>query len=235
MSDSNFLPEFDRIYACGQVMEGIDNVPWNLGEPQPAIAELIDSGEVRGHVLDAGCGVGATSLHLAARGHRVLGVDASASAVAQAEEAARAHGSAARFENSDITELSGHDGEFDTVIDSTLFHSMPVEARPAYLASIARAAAPGAVLHVLVFSREAPFPEGMGPNTVAEDELRAAVGEHWTVDRVSGARIATLLPDAGAQTPRMDEEMQRFLAGLDSDDKGRKLLPAFLLRAHLPG
>jgi 2-heptyl-1-hydroxyquinolin-4(1H)-one methyltransferase len=235
VSSDDFLPEFDRIYAGEQLAEGIAHVPWNLGEPQPAIAEVIDAGEVRGHVLDAGCGVGATALHLADRGHRVLGVDASPSAIAQAEEAARTRGSTARFETADITELSGHDDEFDTVIDSTLFHSMPVEARSAYLASIARAAVPGAVLHVLVFSREVPFPEGTGPNAVTEDELRAAVGEYWTVDRVGDSRIAALLPDTGQPMPEVGEEVQRAMAALESDDKGRTLLPAFLLRAHLPG
>lgn len=230
----NVLPEFDRTYAGEQLTEGIEHIPWNIGEPQPAIAELIDSGEVRGTVLDAGCGVGATSLRLAELGHRVLGVDASPHAVRQAEEAARARASTARFEVADITELSGHDGEFDTVVDSTLFHSLPVEARSAYLACVARAAAPGAVLHVLVFSRAAPFPEGMGPNAVTEDELRAAVAEHWMVDRIDDARIAALLPDAGRPLPELGEEMQRALAALESDDKGRTLLPAFLLRAHLP-
>jgi 2-polyprenyl-3-methyl-5-hydroxy-6-metoxy-1,4-benzoquinol methylase len=42
--------------------------PWNIGEPQPAIAELIRLGKLRSEMLDAGCGVGDTSIELAAQG-----------------------------------------------------------------------------------------------------------------------------------------------------------------------
>ncbi|BBZ11639.1 hypothetical protein MBRA_18340 [Mycobacterium branderi] len=44
----------------------------------------------------------------------------------------------------DITSLRGYDGRFNTVIDSTLFHSLPVEGRDGYLRSVQQAAAPGA-------------------------------------------------------------------------------------------
>jgi hypothetical protein len=30
--------------------------PWEIGQPQPVFAELAASGEIRGRVLDAGCG-----------------------------------------------------------------------------------------------------------------------------------------------------------------------------------
>ena len=219
---SQYLPEFDAAYAGEPMMEGLDHVPWNIGEPQPPIAQLIDSGDVRGPVLDAGCGVGETTQYLAARGFEAVGVDASPNAIGQARESAGSRGVAVEFEVADVTELSGYDGRFRTVIDSTLFHSMPVEARPAYLAAIARSSTPGAVLHVLVFSNAAQFPTDQGPKAVGEQELRDAVGAFWTVDDVRPSHITAVLPE---EIPVPHER----------DARGRALLPAFLLRAHLPG
>jgi hypothetical protein len=67
------------------------------------------------------------------------------------------------------------------VVDSTLFHSMPVEGRDGYLRSVHRAAAPGASYFVLVFAKGA-FPPDMDtrtkPNEVTEDELREAVSRY---------------------------------------------------------
>lgn len=76
----------------------------------------------------------------------------------------------------DASSFTGYDGRFDTIVDSTLFHSMPVESREGYLQSIVRAAAPGASYFVLVFDRAA-IPEGP-INAVTEDELRAAVSKY---------------------------------------------------------
>ncbi len=49
--------------------------PWNIGEPQPELAALIEQGKFRSDVLDAGCGFAELSLALAARGYTVVGID----------------------------------------------------------------------------------------------------------------------------------------------------------------
>jgi len=217
MTDS--LPDFDDIYAGRADALGIDQVPWNIGEPQPAIAALIDSGRVSGEVLDAGCGVGETALYLAARGYSSVGLDLSPTAVAQPRRSAQDRGLTAEFAVADITSFTGYDGRFGTVIDSTLFHSIPVASRSPYLAAIAKASAPGALLHVLVFTKELDFPEGEGPNTVDEPELRAAVEEYWSVESVVPSSVEAILPPAiAASSPR--------------NSRGRALLPAFLLTAR---
>lgn len=87
----------------------------------------------------------------------------------------------------DASSFTGYDGRFDTIVDSTLFHSMPVESREGYLQSIVRAAAPGASYFVLVFDRAA-IPEGP-INAVTEDELRAAVSKYWIIDEIKPARL----------------------------------------------
>lgn len=58
--------------------------PWNIGEPQPELAALIEQGKFRSDVLDAGCGFAELSLALAARGYTVVGIDLTPTAVAAA-------------------------------------------------------------------------------------------------------------------------------------------------------
>jgi SAM-dependent methyltransferase len=128
--------------------------PWNIGEPQPELAALISAGNVRSDVLDAGCGYAELSLALAADGYTVVGIDLTPTAVAAANRAAQERNLAnASFVQADITSLTGYDGRFNTVIDSTLFHSLPVEGCDGYLRSVHRAAAPGAQYFVLVFAK----------------------------------------------------------------------------------
>ena len=148
-----------------------------IGEKKPELAALIGAGKVRSDVLDAGCGYAELSLELAAEGYTVVGIELTPTAVAAATKAAQDRGlSKATFVRGDITSFTGLDGRFNTIIDSTLFHSLPVERRDDYLRSVHRAAAPGATYYILVFAKEA-FPAEMefGPNTVTEDELRGAV------------------------------------------------------------
>ncbi|MGZ4515357.1 MAG: class I SAM-dependent methyltransferase [Mycobacterium sp.] len=203
--------------------------PWNIGEPQPELAALVAAGKVRSDVLDAGCGFAELSLALAAQGYTVVGVDVTPTAVAAATKAARERGlTTASFVQADITSFGGHDGRFSTVVDSTLFHSLPVEGRDGYLSSIHRAAAPRAGLFVLVFAKGA-FPAEMEPkpNEVDEDELRAAVSKYWEIDEIRPSFILSNvveIPNAPFEFPPHDR-----------DEKGRMRMPAYLLTAHKAG
>jgi SAM-dependent methyltransferase len=197
--------------------------PWSLGEPQPEIASLIDQGKITGEVLDAGCGEAALSLHLAALGHHTVGLDASPTAIKLAKAKAAEQGfTNASFEVADISAFTGYDGRFNTIVDSTLFHSMPVELRDGYQRSIVRAAAPGARYFVLVFDR-AGMPEGPA-NAVTEDELRQAVAKYWVVDEIRPARIHANIPESGF--PGVPVELR-------DEGNGRKSMRAWLLSAHL--
>ena len=219
MTEDGPLPPWDDIYRG--VAEGFPGpVPWNIGEPQPEIARLIAEGRFRSDVLDAGCGHAETSLHLAAQGYTVVGLDLSPTAIAAAQAAAADRGlTTATFHVADICSFTSFDGRFATIVDSTLFHSLPVDKRRDYLSAVARTAAPGASFYVLAVATGA-FPEGQGPNPVTDDELRQAVAEYWMVDELRPAFVHALLgeQDAGDR-PR--------------DEKGRSMLPAWLLAAHL--
>jgi SAM-dependent methyltransferase len=216
--------EFDSAYR-GEVAElGMGSKPpWSIGEPQPELAALIDEGKFHGDVLDVGCGEAAVSLRLAELGYTTVGLDLSPTAIdlARAEAANRGLTNAA-FEVADISSFGGYDGRFGTIVDSTLFHSIPVELRDGYQRSIVRAAAPGASYFALVFDR-AGMPEGPA-NPVTADELRDVVSKYWTVDEIRPARIHATLPDGFSALGFLD---------VTDEPNGRKSVGAWLLSAHL--
>ncbi|MGE2814332.1 class I SAM-dependent methyltransferase [Mycobacterium heidelbergense] len=224
---SSQIMDWDSAYREQGEFEGPP--PWNIGEPQPELAALIAAGRFRSDVLDAGCGFAELSLTLAAQGCTVVGIDLAPTAVAAATKAAAERGlTTASFAQADITSFTGYDGRFKTVVDSTLFHSLPVEERDGYLRSIHRAAAPGAGYFVLAFAKGAiPAEWETKPNEVDENELRAAVSKFWEIDEIRPAYIhANIPPDADGPP----EFLQR-----DRDEKGRMKMPAYLLTAHKAG
>jgi len=200
--------------------------PWSIGEPQPELAALIEQGKFHGDVLDVGCGEAAVSLYLAERGFTTVGLDLSSTAIelAKAEAAKRGLTNAA-FEVADISAFTGYDGRFGTIVDSTLFHSIPVEARDGYQQSILRAAAPGASYYALVFDRDG-MPNGPA-NPVTEDELRDVVSTYWVIDEIKPARIHANFPEAA-------EGVGLVFGDIRDEPNGRKSVPAWLLTAHLP-
>jgi 2-heptyl-1-hydroxyquinolin-4(1H)-one methyltransferase len=162
--------------------------PWSIGAPQPELAALIEQGRFHGDILDAGCGEAAISLTLAERGHTTVGLDLSPTAIELARREAEQRGlTNATFEVADISSFTGYDGRFGTIVDSTLFHSIPVEAREGYQRSISRAAAPGASYFALVFDKVGV--SGGPINAVTADELRDAVADYWVVDEIRPARL----------------------------------------------
>ena len=75
--------------------------------------------------LDAGCGTGFLSLELAARGHRVTGIDFAPSMIARAEKKAAERGLAVRFEQADAEQLPFAPGSFDLVISRHVLWTLP--------------------------------------------------------------------------------------------------------------
>src|SRR5882757_6781884 len=217
--------DFDSAYRGEAPELGVGTrPPWSIGEPQPELAALIDAGRFHGDVLDVGCGEAAVSLHLAERGYTTVGLDLSPTAIDLARaEAAKRGLTNATFDVADISDFTGYDGRFGTIVDSTLFHSIPVEARDGYLQSIVRAAAPGASYFVLVFDR-ASMPDGPA-NAVTDDELREVVSKYWAVDEIRPARLHGLLSKGFSALPFGD---------VREEPNGRQSVPGWLLSAHLP-
>jgi SAM-dependent methyltransferase len=218
---------FDAAYRGEAAEMGLGTKPpWSIGEPQPEIATLIEAGRFQGDVLDAGCGEAATAMTLAERGFTTVGLDQSPTAIELARaEAAKRGLTNATFDVADISTFTGYDGRFGSIVDSTLFHSLPVELRDGYQRSIVRAAAPGASYFVLVFDRNS-MPAGP-INAVTEQELRDAVSKYWVIDEIRPARIHA----------NVAENFTGFSdfagGGIQDEGNGRMSLPAWLLSAHL--
>jgi SAM-dependent methyltransferase len=218
---------FDSAYRGETEEMGLGSrPPWSIGEPQPEIAALIAAGKFHGDVLDAGCGEAATALALAEQGFTTVGLDQSATAIELArEEAAKRGLDNATFDVADISSFAGYDGRFGTIVDSTLFHSMPVELRDGYQQSIVRAAAPDASYFVLVFDRDALGDNGPA-NPVTEQELRDVVSKYWVIDDVRHARIhANVAENFTGFTDFAGD-------GIRDEGNGRTSMGAWLLSAH---
>jgi len=95
--------------------------PWNEQYDKPAIHAL--TGEVNGRdVLDVGCAAGVLTAQLAARGARVVGIDASPVMV----DIARRRCPQVRFHRADLVEpLDFPDDSFDLVTASLVMHYLP--------------------------------------------------------------------------------------------------------------
>jgi SAM-dependent methyltransferase len=176
-------PDFDQSYRAG-------TPPWDIGRPQPEVVALAEAGEIVGNVLDVGCGTGEHALFLASLGKPVMGVDASPTAIARAEQKARERGLAVPFQVADALRLGRLRRRFETVLDVGLFHVFADEARRPYAESLCEVLSPGGKLLVLCFSDEEP--PGPGPRRVQEYDLRAAFRSLFAVVDVRPARLERL-------------------------------------------
>jgi SAM-dependent methyltransferase len=171
--------------------------PWEVGGPQPAVAQLVSEGAFHGTVLDAGCGSGDNALLIASRGVSVVGFDVAETAVARAREKAAEHGVDAEFVAADALQLDELGRSFDTILDSGLFHTFDADERSQYVVSLASVAESGATLYVLCFSDEEP---GAVPHPVSQIDLYAAftADSGWTIVSIEARRIETRMHENGA-------------------------------------
>jgi len=84
---------------------GDEPAPWDIGQLQSAVVRLASQGGFAGAVLDAGCGTGENTLHLAALGLPVLGVDVAETALAMARAKAHDRAIAVEFAVADAFQL----------------------------------------------------------------------------------------------------------------------------------
>lgn len=179
---------FDEVYA--------GSPPWDIGRPQPAFKALADAGELRGRVLDVGCGTGEHALMAARLGLDATGVDSAPTAIALAESKARDRGLSARFLVHDALDLSSLGEQFDTLLDSGLFHVFDDRDRPRYVHSLRAVTPPGGRYFLLCFSDQQPGE--FGPRRVSQDEIRASFGDGWRVDSIEASTMAVTFIPTGA-------------------------------------
>jgi SAM-dependent methyltransferase len=156
--------------------------PWDIGRPQTTFIRLAEASLLTGRVLDAGCGTGEHALLAAAHGAEATGIDAAPTAIGRARAKAAERDLPARFQVANVLDLAVLGLEFDTLIDSGVFHVFSDEDRPRYVASLAEVLRPGGTCYLMCFSDREPGE--WGPRRVSQDELRAAFSDGWRVDSI---------------------------------------------------
>jgi SAM-dependent methyltransferase len=168
--------------------------PWDIGRPQPAFLALADRGALSGRVLDVGCGTGEHALMAAARGLDATGIDAVPRAIEMAQRKARDRDLNARFLVWDALRLPDLGEQFDTVLDSGLFHVFDDNNRAGFVASLGAVIPPGGRYYMLCFSDRQPGT--FGPRRVSKAEIEAAFAPPaWRIDAIDAATMDTNMDD----------------------------------------
>ncbi len=89
------------------------------------ILDLITPARGKLDALDVGCGTGFLSFELAARGHRVTGIDFAPAMIAEARRKAAERGLAVRLDEGDAEQLAFGAGSFDLVVSRHLLWTLP--------------------------------------------------------------------------------------------------------------
>ncbi len=185
--------DFDALYRGESPAEGMAPMttpPWDTKAPNENVIAWQTRGEVRGDVLDIGCGLGDNAIYLAKNGHTVTGLDISPTALITAEQRAKDAGVDVKFAVADSTKLDGYTDAFDTVIDSGLFHCLDDDGRRSYAAAVHRATRPGAILLLSCFSDANPVGEEWPRPAVSEETLRDVLGgAGWDIASLEPATV----------------------------------------------
>jgi cyclopropane fatty-acyl-phospholipid synthase-like methyltransferase len=133
---------------------------------------------------------------LAARGHRVTGIDVARRAVEIAGERAVAAGVRVDLVLADMLALDGvavPGAPFDSAIDIGMFHVLQPADRRAYARALAGLVRPGGEAFVVAWSDRNPF--GYGPERVSRRALRSSFrrAEGWRVAGIEPERLETRL------------------------------------------
>lgn len=155
---------------------------WEIAAPQPAFVSLGAAGEIRGDVLDVGCGSGEQAMYAQTLGCCALGVDFAESAIALAQRRAKERGSSAEFIVGDVRELETLGRTFDTALDAGTFHALDDNSRACYAASLRNVLRPGGALLLLClceFEGNSP-----GARLVTQQEIREVFSETagWRIE-----------------------------------------------------
>ena len=178
--------------------------PWDIGRPQPAFLDLARSGAIRGRVLDVGCGTGEHVLMCADLGLDATGMDLAATALRSAEDKARRRGSAVRFLHHDARRLGELGEQFDTVLDSGLFHLLDPDDRAAFTGGLLAVLRPGGRYFMLCFSDREPRVSGaVGPHRLTRADIAAAFADGLRIDFIEPATIEITLDPAGIRAWRV--------------------------------
>lgn len=181
---------FAAMYAAGLP-------PWDIECPQSVVVRTAP--QMKGSLLDVGCGTGEHALFFASRGQSAVGVDYVAAPLAQARQKATARGLNVPFIEHDALTMTPETfagletpkgdpvAPFDTVLDSGLFHGLSKEDSKRYSAALANLVKPGGWVFVLCFNEAEPGTHG--PGRMSRWDLHRAFDQGWSIVAMLPARF----------------------------------------------
>ena len=172
--------------------------PWDIGRPQDEFVRLGRSGEIRGRVLDVGCGTGENAIFFAELGLDVWGVDAAPLAIERAQRKASQRRANVNFTVADALHLDKLKRKFDTVTDCGLFHTFSDDEREKFPVSLASVLAAGGIYFMLCFSDKEPTFWG-GPRRVSKEEITHTFRSGWRINYIKEARFGSRAHDEGGR------------------------------------
>ncbi|KAG6877153.1 hypothetical protein C0992_010683 [Termitomyces sp. T32_za158] len=173
--------------------------PWDSGELQPPLREVIESGEVpfprQGRALVPGCGSGYDVAFIAtALGLKTIGMDISETALAKAKAISPTNvppPGEVSWELADFFKLKyPAEDKFDLVYDYTFFVAIPPVRRPEWGKQVAAITKPGGYLIALVWPIDPPSDFGP-PYFVRVEHYEEVLGKEFVkvVDKVPGKSL----------------------------------------------
>ena len=171
--------------------------PWDIGRPQREFVRLEAAGEIKGSVLDIGCGTGENALFLAGRGHEVWGIDFAPTAIEKAKVKAKQRGLKATFRVADALQLQKLGWTFDAVIDSGLFHTFDDGDRSQFPRSLASVLPRGGRYLMMCFSEREPG--DWGPRRVTQAEIRETFTKGWEIESIRPSKFEAIVEGGGAE------------------------------------
>jgi ubiquinone/menaquinone biosynthesis C-methylase UbiE len=172
--------------------------PWDVGYPQPDIVKLVRDGGIKpGRVLDAGCGTGENAVFLAENGCSVAAIDIARHAIEIAKEKSVKRHVKVDFLVCNALTLDScfGAGEFDTVIDSGLFHTLAYEERPVFVKQVHKVLKDGGKYFMMCFSDKQPGK--WGPRRVSKEEIERALTPLFKINYIKDAAFASLTRGGG--------------------------------------
>lgn len=223
------MNEFDEVdfqgaYLGKALMDKaeINQIPWDVGHSQDVVKHALENIQP-GYLLDVGCGTGENAEFLAARGFRVTALDFSVKAV---EEARKRHpDSVVSYISHDILQADDSwSGDFDVVLDSATYHTIPSTSRSNYLQTLYSYLRPGGHLITITF---ADHPKGMPASLAVDKEslLRSLYKSGFS-------DVSIELGFYNGVYAAIDKFIEKYELTIDKNQDGESLLPVWVARSY---
>lgn len=170
---------------------------WVGEAPDPVVMRLLAAhARAGGSLWDVGTGHGAIAIAAAAKGHRVVASDVSATALARAQ--ARAGEAPITWLRDDAT-TSALSGTVDVVVDRGTLHTLPRTRRDAYAAQLRARTRPGSIVIVTVHAP--PGDPRVRAHPMSAEDVAVLLGPSFeTVETVTGTFAGRLEPAPASLT-----------------------------------